>query len=166
MLLLPLGLWLGLWHSGAVDPPTGFSLSDRIATLEVVDGDFRFEDGTTLSAEAFRDEVAERRGGSPLPTAFRWLDITSWTGLFWLVFGLLAQMVFMGRLLVQWLASEKAKASVMPVAFWWLSLLGSSMLVIYFIWRKEPIGILGQATGWFIYVRNLWFIYGKNPEDA
>ena len=77
------------------------------------------------------------------------------------MFGLLGQVVFMGRLIIQWRASEKAKSSVVPPLFWWFSLLGSSMLLIYFIWRKEPVGFLGQSTGWFIYVRNLWFIYGQ-----
>ncbi|MBU6301935.1 MAG: lipid-A-disaccharide synthase N-terminal domain-containing protein [Verrucomicrobia bacterium] len=69
-------------------------------------------------------------------------------------------------MLVQWIASEKARASVIPVEFWWLSLVGSTMIVIYFVWRVELVGILGQATGWFVYVRNLWFIHtaGEAPK--
>ncbi|NNE91753.1 MAG: lipid A biosynthesis protein [Verrucomicrobiales bacterium] len=98
-----------------------------------------------------------------LPRVFRWLDVTSWTGLLWVAFGLAGQAVFMGRMLIQWWASEKVKSSVVPPMFWWLSLIGSSMLLIYFVWRKEPVGFIGQCTGWFIYVRNLWFIYGATP---
>ena len=84
----------------------------------------------------------------------------------WVLFGLLGQAVFMGRMLAQWYASEKVQSSVVPPIFWWLSLLGSSMLMVYFIWRKEIVGFLGQSTGWFIYIRNLWFIYGKKSGDT
>jgi lipid-A-disaccharide synthase-like uncharacterized protein len=44
-----------------------------------------------------------------------------------------------------------------------MSLIGASMLVLYFIWRRDPIGILGQAVGWFVYIRNLWMIYRPHP---
>ncbi len=80
------------------------------------------------------------------------------------IFGLLAQITFTARFVVQWLASEKAKKSVIPVAFWWLSISGGTSLLIYFILRHEPVGILGQATGWFVYARNLYLIYRK-PID-
>ncbi|MEM6911223.1 MAG: lipid-A-disaccharide synthase N-terminal domain-containing protein [Verrucomicrobiota bacterium] len=83
------------------------------------------------------------------------------TGLFWVGLGLLGQFLFTGRMIVQWLASEKQKRSVVPTAFWWMSLGGSSLLIIYFTWRVDIVGILGQSTGWFIYLRNLWFIYKK-----
>ena len=73
--------------------------------------------------------------------------------------GLLGQVLFTGRMVVQWLVSEKQKQSVVPTAFWWMSLIGASMLITYFIWRKDIVGFLGQATGWLIYVRNLWLIY-------
>jgi lipid-A-disaccharide synthase-like uncharacterized protein len=64
--------------------------------------------------------------------------------------GLLGQVLFTGRMLVQWLASEKQKRSVVPVAFWWMSLIGATMLLVYFTWRRDIVGVLGQATGWFI----------------
>jgi len=73
--------------------------------------------------------------------------------------GLSGQVLFTGRMLVQWVVSERSKRSVVPTAFWWMSLCGASMLVIYFIWRKDIVGVLGQCTGWTIYVRNLWLIY-------
>ncbi len=78
----------------------------------------------------------------------------------WIVFGFVAQSMFFLRFFVQWLASEKRKQSVIPTSFWWLSLSGGAMLLIYSIYRKDPVFILGQATGVFIYLRNLWFIYG------
>lgn len=91
----------------------------------------------------------------------RWLNAqTLWVG-----FGLLAQTMFFLRFVVQWLASERAKMSVMPIAFWWLSLTGGLMLLIYSIWRKDPVFIIGQATGVFIYLRNLWLIYLSPKPD-
>ena len=85
-------------------------------------------------------------------------NITSPVGLAWVALGLGGQLLFTGRMLVQWFASEKSKRSVIPVAFWWMSLIGSSMLLIYFIWRRDIVGIIGQATGWVIYIRNLVLI--------
>lgn len=85
-------------------------------------------------------------------------NITSPIGLAWVALGLGGQLLFTGRMLVQWLASEKSRRSVIPVSFWWMSLIGSSMLLVYFIWRRDIVGILGQATGWFIYIRNLVLI--------
>jgi len=92
-------------------------------------------------------------------TLFAVLNISSAVGIAWVVFGLLGQVLFTGRMLVQWLVSERRKRSVVPVSFWWMSLGGASMLVIYFIWRRDIVGVLGQSTGWVIYVRNLWLIY-------
>jgi lipid-A-disaccharide synthase-like uncharacterized protein len=80
----------------------------------------------------------------------------------WIVFGFIAQSMFFLRFFVQWLASEKRKQSVIPISFWWLSLSGGVMLLIYSIYRRDPVFILGQATGVFIYARNLWFIYSSD----
>jgi len=91
-----------------------------------------------------------------------WLEtvfnITSPVGILWVSVGLLGQILFTGRMLVQWFASEKSQRSVIPVAFWWMSLIGATMLLVYFIWRRDIVGVLGQATGWGIYVRNLVLI--------
>jgi lipid-A-disaccharide synthase-like uncharacterized protein len=67
---------------------------------------------------------------------------------------------------VQWLASEKHKKSVVPPMFWWMSLVGSTVLLLYFVWRKDVVGVLGQAFGWSIYIRNLLLIYGHQPPPA
>lgn len=176
-LLIPLLGWWLLLSFGAVGPfgrpvRPPFNMSDRIATIEVVESDTgelvaKFDGSEIpLTADEFFAEVhARQEGRLKLPSVFRKLDITSKVGLFWVAFGFLAQGVFAGRMIVQWYASEKAKASIVPNVFWWMSLVGSSMCIIYFIWRKEPVGIMGQATGWIIYVRNLWMIYGK-PKDC
>lgn len=87
------------------------------------------------------------------------LNITSPAGIFWVSLGLLGQLIFTGRMLVQWIASEKSKRSVIPVAFWWMSLGGAIMLTIYFVWRRDIVGIVGQGTGLFIYARNLMLIH-------
>lgn len=85
-------------------------------------------------------------------------NITSLAGIAWVALGLGGQLLFTGRMLVQWLTSEKSRRSVVPVSFWWMSLIGATMLLVYFIWRRDIVGILGQATGWIIYIRNLVLI--------
>ena len=83
----------------------------------------------------------------------------------WLVFGFTAQALFAGRLIVQWLATEKKRESVVPVSFWWLSLIGGLMLLVYFWRRGDPVGIAGQLFGNVVYVRNLYFLYiARHPQ--
>lgn len=77
---------------------------------------------------------------------------------FWLGIGFTAQVIFGSRFLVQWIASERAGRSIIPEIFWILSLAGGLMLLTYAVWRKDPVFILGQSTGIFVYSRNLWFI--------
>ena len=89
---------------------------------------------------------------------FAVFNVTSAIGLAWVAVGLSGQLLFTGRMLVQWFASEKHKRSIVPVSFWWMSLVGATMLLVYFIWRRDIVGILGQATGWIIYIRNLILI--------
>lgn len=85
---------------------------------------------------------------------------------FWLTLGLFAQFLFSMRFLVQWIASERQKKSVVPVHFWYLSIGGSLLLLVYAIHRKDPVFILGQSTGLFIYFRNLMLIYSKKGEPS
>ena len=77
---------------------------------------------------------------------------------FWLTIGFLGQAIFTARFLVQWMASEKKRDAVVPVAFWWLSLLGGAVLLAYAIWRRDPVIVVGQSMGLFIYARNLVLI--------
>ena len=79
--------------------------------------------------------------------------------------GLLGQVLFFSRFLVQWIASEKKGQSVVPLPFWYLSIGGGVLLLIYAIWRKDPVITLGQLVGLFVYVRNLRLIYrGKSAQ--
>lgn len=100
-----------------------------------------------------QDTASMRRGW------FDVLNISSPAGVAWVVLGLAGQMLFALRMLVQWMVSEKEKRSVVPVVFWWFSLGGATLLLAYFIWRQDLVGILGQLTGWLIYLRNIWLIY-------
>jgi lipid-A-disaccharide synthase-like uncharacterized protein len=84
----------------------------------------------------------------------------------WLTIGLVGQAAFAGRFLVQWIASERAKESVVPAAFWILSILGSLILLAYAIHRADPVFILGQSFGFLIYSRNLMLIRGKNARSG
>ena len=77
---------------------------------------------------------------------------------FWFAFGLMAQLVFTGRFMVQWIASERQGRSVVPVAFWILSLVGGLMTLVYGLERRDAIIILGQVFANFIYLRNLVLI--------
>ena len=76
----------------------------------------------------------------------------------WVVLGFFGQLFFFARFLVQWLHSEKNKRSLVPVSFWYLSILGAVFLLIYSIHRRDPVFISGQIFGFFVYARNLWFI--------
>jgi lipid-A-disaccharide synthase-like uncharacterized protein len=82
----------------------------------------------------------------------------------WIGIGFLGQFFFTSRFLVQWIASERKRESVIPLAFWWLSILGGTTLLAYAIWRQDPVFILGQATGLFVYTRNLTLIGRKRRE--
>lgn len=76
----------------------------------------------------------------------------------WLGIGLLGQALFSTRFLVQWLASERMRRSVVPNAFWWFSLAGGATLLAYALWRGDPVFVLGQGLGLFVYLRNLLLI--------
>jgi lipid-A-disaccharide synthase-like uncharacterized protein len=73
----------------------------------------------------------------------------------WIAVGFLGQAAFSGRFLVQWFASERAGRSVIPLAFWYLSIVGSMLLLTYAISRRDPVFILGQSAGFVVYFRNL-----------
>jgi lipid-A-disaccharide synthase-like uncharacterized protein len=76
----------------------------------------------------------------------------------WLGIGFAGQALFSARFLVQWIATERARRSIVPVAFWYFSLGGGLTLLAYAIYKQDPVFILGQAAGIFIYVRNLYFV--------
>ena len=82
---------------------------------------------------------------------------------FWLAFGIIAQLIFTARFLVQWIASERAGRSTVPLAFWILSIVGGMMTLVYGIERREAVIIMGQVLAVFIYIRNLMLIF-KNRK--
>jgi len=81
----------------------------------------------------------------------------------WLGVGLLGQSLFSARFLVQWIASERKRQSVVPVHFWYFSLAGGLTLLAYAIHRLDPVFIIGQFAGLFVYARNLYFVR-RGPE--
>jgi len=76
----------------------------------------------------------------------------------WVWLGFIAQAFFTARFVVQWIASERAGRSVIPLAFWLLSIGGGAMLLVYALYRRDPVFIAGQAFGVFVYVRNIYFV--------
>ncbi len=90
--------------------------------------------------------------------ALWWANITV-TELSWLAVGFGAQLMFSMRFIIQWIASEKARSSIVPETFWYFSFLGGFMLLIYAIHKVDPVFILGQGLGLIIYTRNIYFIW-------
>jgi lipid-A-disaccharide synthase-like uncharacterized protein len=116
---------------------------------------------TLLAAEAHR--LDDR------PRLLKLLSASTWLASLWVGLGLVGQIVFVGRMIVQWWSSERCGRSIVTPAFWWMSMVGSAMLLTYFIWRKDPVGILGQSTGVVIYLRNISIMRAacrSTPEPA
>jgi lipid-A-disaccharide synthase-like uncharacterized protein len=86
----------------------------------------------------------------------------------WLGVGFLGQAFFSARFLIQWIASERRGKSVVPRAFWYFSIGGGLTLLFYALWRRDPVFILGQGAGLFVYARNLYFVHRRrsalNPD--
>ena len=84
----------------------------------------------------------------------------------WLAVGFVGQAFFFMRFVVQWIASERARRSVIPDAFWWLSIIGSMIMLSYAIYRRDPVFILAFTPNVFIYSRNLYFLKREREELA
>jgi len=84
----------------------------------------------------------------------------------WLAIGLIGQALFSARFVVQWLYSEKVKKSVIPTAFWYFSVGGGATLLAYAIHRQDPVFIIGQGAGLFVYFRNLQFLWRDNDDNG
>ena len=93
---------------------------------------------------------------SQLGTYFHEVFIDQFDG--WMALGFVAQFMFTMRFVVQWWASEKAGRSVVPMTFWWFSIGGGALLLVYALYRRDPVFILGQGFGLFVYLRNLQFV--------
>jgi len=82
----------------------------------------------------------------------------------WLAIGLSGQLLFSLRFLVQWLRSEQAGRSVFPMAFWYLSIGGGLLLLMYALHQQDPVFVLGQLTGLFVYLRNLYLVHQQRAS--
>ncbi len=131
--------------------------------VRLEDGTYRWyiTNGNGTRVEMTSEEFSERLYAE-IHSVQWWaqiFNISTPMGILWVTIGLVGQILFTGRMVVQWVMSERAKRSVVPAAFWWMSLIGATMLLTYFIWRKDLVGVLGQGTGWLIYIRNLYLLY-------
>ena len=78
--------------------------------------------------------------------------------LIWIIIGFVGQALFSARFIVQWLASERVKRSIIPTAFWYFRLAGGVTLLAYAIHKQDPVFIAGQGLGLIVYLRNLYLI--------
>ena len=183
VLVLGLGLWLALGPASKPQFPVRagatqveIRIADTRGALESAkdpvtgDGTYRvFIKGQAPSRVFSESEVRDFLGQGVLDRAnalranplFKALNITSWVGVVWVGIGLLGQLAFSGRMVLQWFVSERRKESVITESFWWFSLGGALMLFSYFVWRQDPVAILGQASGIVIYARNIRLIHKK-----
>ncbi|WP_428927607.1 lipid-A-disaccharide synthase N-terminal domain-containing protein [Marinibacterium sp. SX1] len=96
-----------------------------------------------------------------METVLAFFRVNSLAEFIWVIVGLVGQLLFTMRFLIQWLASEKARKSVVPEVFWWFSIGGGLILFAYALHRRDPVFILGQSLGIFIYARNLWLVHAE-----
>ncbi|ANM31063.1 hypothetical protein ABI59_18000 [Acidobacteria bacterium Mor1] len=82
----------------------------------------------------------------------------------WILIGFAGQALFFSRFLVQWIVSELRGESVVPRAFWFLSIGGGALLLTYAIYRRDPVFIAGQSIGLFVYLRNLWWVSRRGGQ--
>ncbi len=81
----------------------------------------------------------------------------------WVIFGFTAQFVFFLRFFVQWIYSERAKKNVIPIHFWYLSIAGACMILIYAVHIKDPVFLIGQSLALLIYLRNIYLAKNNKP---
>lgn len=187
--LLVLGLWL-VWgpgkHLGVPEIRPGAQTTDlRIGPVrgivefvpetEDAPPTFRllYRDGRateimpeSVFRERFGDSVTDQLLTSGSNWMFRLFNITTWGSLIWIAVGLGGQAAFFGRMAIQWVISERERRSVVPPLFWYLSLVGGIALFLYFAWRQDVVGVLGQTTGIVIYARNIRLIVKQRRRDA
>lgn len=125
--------------------------------------------GTVIPPDQLDDFIADRLDswlGRPAweRTLLGFFNITRWSTFGWVTIGLAGQAAFFGRMFIQWVISERSRVSTVPEIFWWFSFAGGLFLFIYFVWRKDIVGVLGQATGVVIYARNLRLIHKEHAR--
>jgi lipid-A-disaccharide synthase-like uncharacterized protein len=117
----------------------------------------------SLVADATQAFDENRHGAACVSLSKATQHVTPWL---WFALGFAGQAVFSARFVVQWIASERKKRSVVPVAFWYLSIVGSILVLAYALVRVDPVFILAYGFNSFIYVRNLILIYRAHPPAA
>lgn len=178
-------MFLGFWLVAGEKPPTieGSSLYRLQAgplkgfwEAAEIDGERKFRtlprDGepgawmTEAELEQFLPGSVDAFSRSSSSTLFRVFNVTSWGSMIWVAIGLGGQIAFFGRMAVQWVVSERRRESVVPPAFWYLSLSGGIALFAYFVWRQDLVGVLGQTSGIVIYARNIRLLYKQRRREA
>ena len=84
----------------------------------------------------------------------------------WVLLGYAGQTLFAMRFIVQWLASERVGRSVVPIAFWFFSIGGGVLLLFYALYIRDPVFVIGQGLGLFVYLRNLHFVFREQRAVA
>ena len=175
VLLVLLGMWLVLQPTlarGAADLDIKVGAMEIMLQRDTMDGspgyrvtapkalrDTGFIPASDLDGfldtqiEAWNDRPAWARN------LLGFFNITSWGTFGWVAIGLIGQGAFFGRMFVQWIISERSRISTVPEIFWWFSFLGGLCLFVYFVWRVDIVGVIGQSTGVVIYARNLKLIH-------
>jgi lipid-A-disaccharide synthase-like uncharacterized protein len=125
--------------------------------------------GTIIPPDQLDDFIADRLDswlGRPSweRTLLGFFNITRWSTFGWVMIGLAGQAAFFGRMFIQWVISERSRVSTVTVLLWCFSFAGGLFLFIYFVWRKDIVGVLGQATGVVIYARNLRLIHKEHAR--
>lgn len=187
ILVLLLGFWLALGPNAFQTLPTregattqNIRIADTRGVLEISrtaegartfriftrDGFVSRDLGEGELKELFGPKIYAQATAERPNLAFRLLNITTWANLVWIGVGLVGQLAFSSRFLVQWLVSERERKTVVPESFWWMSLIGGLALFAYFVWRQDPIGVLGQSSGLVIYSRNIRLIYKQKRREA
>lgn len=186
VLLIAIGFWLVMNPSGNKAHPRDEALTSEIrigdtrGVVEVTGDSPDTQKFRLLTREGFespdltRSEFENIFGKSVTAQVadgranwlFRLLNITSWVSLVWIAIGFGGQLMFSGRMFLQWLISERHKVSIITPAFWWFSLLGGICLFTYFVWRQDAVGVLGQSSGIVIYARNLRLIAKQKRREA
>lgn len=177
--LIVVGMWMVLQPTLKRDR---YDYYTRVGAVELLgeraeSGLYRFVSPDSLASkgemtgEAFMSEVDAQKVAWKARPAFErkllgFFNITSWVNFGWVAVGLGGQIAFFGRMLVQWIVSEKRRESVVPEFFWWLSLIGGVCLFTYFVWRVDFVGVLGQSTGVVIYARNLRLIHKQKRRSG
>jgi lipid-A-disaccharide synthase-like uncharacterized protein len=170
ILMLALSVWIILGISKSIPERPGAAVVEMIISSHKVkveqareqDGSFtyRFISGPLASERIMSTGEYQARlqldaNVAGRPALYRVFNVSTGRQFLWVAIGLGGQLLFSGRMIVQWLASEKSRRTVVPPAFWYMSLGGAVALAAYFIWRQDMVGLLGQSSGIVIYVRNI-----------